>query len=148
MSELPEGWIYTLLSDVAPWRSGGTPSRNNPVYYGGSIPWIKIGELGQGVITDTKEKITELGLQNSSAKLFPKGSVAVAMYGATIGKTAILGIEAATNQACAVGIPIEGLNRFTGNNLRTKTSATASMHPKPNALPRAKFTSTTSLDAK
>jgi type I restriction enzyme S subunit len=109
MSELPEGWIHTLLSDVAHWGSGGTPSRNNPAYYGGRIPWIKTGELGQGVITDTEEKITELGLQNSSAKLFPKGSVAVAMYGATIGKTAILGIEAATNQACAVGIPIEGV---------------------------------------
>ena len=109
MSELPEGWILTLLSDVAQWGSGGTPSRSNPAYYGGNIPWIKTGELGQGIIIDTEEKITDLGLQNSSAKIFPKGSVAVAMYGATIGKTAILGINAATNQACAVGIPTEGV---------------------------------------
>jgi restriction endonuclease S subunit/predicted ATPase len=108
LSELPDGWIYALLADIAQWGSGGTPSRNNPAYYSGSIPWIKTGELGQGTITDTEEKITELGLQNSSAKIFPKGSVAVAMYGATIGKTAILGIDAATNQACAVGIPREG----------------------------------------
>jgi type I restriction enzyme, S subunit len=109
MSDLPEGWVHELLSTLAQWGSGGTPSRNNLAYYGGNIPWIKTGELGQGIITDTEEKITELGLQNSSAKIFPKGSVAVAMYGATIGKTAILDIDAATNQACAVGIPVEGL---------------------------------------
>jgi type I restriction enzyme, S subunit len=105
MSEFPSSWINTHLADVAQWGSGGTPSRTNTAYYGGDIPWIKTGELGQGLITDTEEKITELGLKNSSAKIFPKGSVAVAMYGATIGKTAILGIDAATNQACAVGIP-------------------------------------------
>jgi type I restriction enzyme, S subunit len=109
MSDLPEGWVHELLSTLAQWGSGGTPSRNNLAYYGGNIPWIKTGELGQGIITDTEEKITELGLQKSSAKIFPKGSVAVAMYGATIGKTAILDIDAATNQACAVGIPVEGL---------------------------------------
>jgi type I restriction enzyme, S subunit len=109
MSDLPEGWIPTVLSEVAHWGSGGTPSRNNPTYYGGNIPWIKTGELGQGLITNTEEKITEQGLQNSSAKIFPKDSVAVAMYGATIGKTAILGIDAATNQACAVGIPKDGI---------------------------------------
>jgi type I restriction enzyme, S subunit len=105
MSEVPDSWIHTHLADVAQWGSGGTPSRTNAAYYGGDIPWIKTGELGQGLITDTEEKITGLGLKNSSAKVFPKGSVAVAMYGATIGKTAILGIDAATNQACAVGIP-------------------------------------------
>ncbi len=105
MSDVPDSWIHTHLADVAQWGSGGTPSRTNTAYYGGDIPWIKTGELGQGVITDTEEKITDLGLKNSSAKVFPKGSVAVAMYGATIGKTAVLGIDAATNQACAVGIP-------------------------------------------
>jgi type I restriction enzyme, S subunit len=105
MTEFPSSWINTHLADVAQWGSGGTPSRTNTAYYGGDIPWIKTGELGQGLITDTEEKITELGLKNSSAKIFPKGSVAVAMYGATIGKTAILGIDAATNQACAVGVP-------------------------------------------
>jgi type I restriction enzyme, S subunit len=109
LSELPEGWVSVLLSDVAQWGSGGTPSRNNSVYYGGTVPWVKTGELGQGLIRDTEEKITALGLQNSSAKIFPKGSVLIAMYGATIGKTAILGIDAATNQACAVGTPREGI---------------------------------------
>lgn len=105
MNELPDGWENALLADVADWGSGGTPSRTHSEYYGGTIPWIKTGELGEGLITDTEERITDLGLQNSSAKIFPAGSVAVAMYGATIGKTSILGVDAATNQACAVGIP-------------------------------------------
>lgn len=109
MSDLPESWVVTTLEDVADWGSGGTPSRSHREYYGGEIPWIKTGELGQGIITETEEKITELGLQNSSAKVFPKDSVAVAMYGATIGKVAILGIDAATNQACAVAQPIDEL---------------------------------------
>jgi type I restriction enzyme, S subunit len=118
VNELPEGWLETSLADVAQWGSGGTPSRTHSEYYGGSIPWIKTGELGQRVITETEETITELGLQNSSAKIFPKGSVAIAMYGATIGKTSVLGIDAATNQACAVAIPetrlatVEYLFRF------------------------------------
>lgn len=109
VSDLPVGWVETTLGEVATWGSGGTPSRTKPEYYGGKIPWIKTGELGQGIITDTEEKITELGLKNSSAKIFKKGSVAIALYGATIGKTSILGIDAATNQACAVGLPIENV---------------------------------------
>ncbi len=109
VSDLPAGWIISQLEEVAQWGSGGTPSRTKPEYYGGKIPWIKTGELGQKYITDTEEKITELGLKNSSAKLFKKGSVAIAMYGATIGKTSILGIDATTNQACAVGFPIDGV---------------------------------------
>ncbi len=109
MSDLPAGWTNGQLGNVAEWGSGGTPSRTRPEYYGGNIPWIKTGELSKGIIKDTEEKITELGLKNSSAKIFKKGSVAIALYGATIGKTSILGIDAATNQACAVGLPIEGL---------------------------------------
>jgi len=103
--ELPRGWESIELQNIASWGSGGTPPRKNPKFYGGDIPWIKTGELGDGLILDTKEKITAEGLKKSSAKLFPKGSVAIAMYGATIGKVSILGIDAATNQACAVGIP-------------------------------------------
>ena len=81
--------------------AGGTPSRKNPDYYEGNIPWIKTGELDDRYIFDSEEKITEDAVAHSSAKLFPTGSVLVAMYGATIGKTAILGIPATTNQACA-----------------------------------------------
>lgn len=82
--------------------SGGTPSRSNKQYYGGTIPWIKTGEVRENIITKTEEFITELGLQRSSAKLYPKGSLIVAMYGATAGRSAKLGIDATTNQACAV----------------------------------------------
>jgi type I restriction enzyme S subunit len=102
---LPRNWACATLDDVASWGSGGTPSRTNPQFYGGGIPWLKTGELGCRVVSKTEETISELGLANSSAKLFPKGAVVVAMYGATIGKTSILGIDATTNQACAVAVP-------------------------------------------
>ncbi len=105
MSELPIGWAPATLQDIATWSSGGTPSRTNPGYYSGSIPWIKTGELGAHVLYATEEHISEAAVDASSAKIFPKGAVAIAMYGATIGKTSILGIDAATNQACAVGTP-------------------------------------------
>jgi type I restriction enzyme S subunit len=103
--EVPENWLWVKSEFVAKWGSGGTPSRNKSEYYNGKIPWLKTGELKDTVIFDSEEKITEEGLKNSSAKLFPKDSVAIAMYGATIGKLGILGIDAATNQACAVGVP-------------------------------------------
>lgn len=87
--------------------SGGTPNRGRKEYYGGNIPWIKTGELKNDILTDTEEKLTPLGMNNSSAKLYPKGSLIVAMYGATIGKTAKLGVDATTNQACAVLFDID-----------------------------------------
>lgn len=87
------------LGEVCKTTSGGTPSRRNPVFYNGSIPWVKSGELDKGVILDTEEKITEEAIKNSSAKVFPKGTLLIALYGATIGKLAFLGVEAATNQA-------------------------------------------------
>ena len=111
MSEvnLPDGWTLTTLENVATWGSGGTPSRSEPSYYEGDIPWVKTGDLGPRVLYKASEFISELAIKNSSAKFFPKGSVAIAMYGATIGKTSILGIDATTNQACGVGNPIEGI---------------------------------------
>lgn len=109
MSELPQGWAETTLGEVADWGSGGTPSRSERSFYGGTIPWIKSGELNGRYVTTTEEFITEAAIKNSSAKLFPAGSVAIAMYGATIGKTAILGMDASTNQACAVGAPAESV---------------------------------------
>ena len=105
MSELPKGWAPATLQDVASWSSGGTPPRSNPAYYSGTIPWFKTGELGRRVLHDSEEHITDEAVAASSAKVFSKGSVAIAMYGATIGKTSILGIDAATNQACAVALP-------------------------------------------
>jgi len=101
----PHGWAEVTLQDVAIWSSGGTPSRANPAYYKGEIPWFKTGELGPHVLYSAEEHISQAAVDASSAKLFAKGSVALAMYGATIGKTSIFGIDAATNQACAVGAP-------------------------------------------
>ncbi|MDD3225625.1 MAG: restriction endonuclease subunit S [Clostridium sp.] len=101
--EVPENWVWTRLDAVAKWGSGGTPSRNNPEFYIGDIPWIKTGELNNDYIYDTKEKISLEAIQKSSAKIFPINAVVIAMYGATIGKMAILGVEATTNQACACG---------------------------------------------
>ncbi len=90
------------ISELCKIGSGGTPARRHKEYYNGTIPWIKTGELHDEILYDTEEKITQQGLENSSAKLYPQGSLVVAMYGATIGKTAKLGVDATTNQACAV----------------------------------------------
>lgn len=100
---LPEDWKLVQLGEIAQISSGGTPDRSQVRYWNGDIPWVTTGEIQFGTISDTAEKITEEGLQNSSAKLFPPGTLLMAMYGQgkTRGQVAILGIEAATNQACA-----------------------------------------------
>lgn len=90
------------ISDICKIGSGGTPTRSNKKYYSGNIPWIKTGELNNDIVVDSEEKITQEALENSSAKLYPANCIIMAMYGATIGKTAKLGIAATTNQACAV----------------------------------------------
>lgn len=95
----PMGWKTNKIQEVCFSGSGGTPSRQHPEYYNGNIPWIKSGELNLGVITQTKEHISEKGLKNSSAKLVEPNSVLVAMYGATVGVSAITKIRATTNQA-------------------------------------------------
>jgi type I restriction enzyme, S subunit len=106
-NELPGGWVRTTIGAVAETTSGGTPSRNHPEYYGGTIPWVKSGELKGGTITSVEEFITEEGLNNSSAKVFQQGTTLVAMYGATVGKTAILGIDTTTNQAICAIFPLK-----------------------------------------
>jgi type I restriction enzyme, S subunit len=100
---LPEGWHRSTLGEIARITSGGTPDRSEPSYWGGSVPWVTTGEIQFNTITDTAEKITEAGLKNSSAKLFPPGTLLMAMYGQgkTRGQVAKLDIEASTNQACA-----------------------------------------------
>ena len=108
-ARLPNGWAATTLGAVADWSSGGTPSRKRAEFFGGDIPWVKTGELTEKYIRETEETLTGLGVRNSSAKVFPKGSVGIAMYGATIGKVSIWGIDASTNQACAVARPINGV---------------------------------------
>lgn len=90
--------------------SGGTPSSKNETFYDGDIYWVQSGDLNDGLITDTEKKITQEALENSSAKLFPKGTLLVAMYGATIGKLGILQMESATNQACCGIVPTEKIS--------------------------------------
>ena len=93
-------WKTESLGEIAFMTSGGTPSKKNPEYYEkGTIPWVRSGELENGAIRDTEIKITQAGLDNSSAKILPKGTLLIALYGATIGKLAWLDIEACTNQA-------------------------------------------------
>ncbi len=86
-NELPETWIVSKLGEVCFTTSGGTPSRKRDDYYGGNIPWVKSGELSKGLITKTEEYITEGAVNNSSAKIFPAGTLLIALYGATIGKS-------------------------------------------------------------
>src|SRR5437870_5353978 len=83
-------WHECRLDEIARTTSGGTPDRKNAGYYGGSIPWVKSGELNDRYIASTEEALTPAGLKQSSAKLFPSGTLLMAMYGATVGKTAIL----------------------------------------------------------
>jgi type I restriction enzyme S subunit len=107
---LPKTWRRSTLGEIARISSGGTPDRNKPEYWEGDVPWVTTGEIQFNTITDTAEKITSAGLQNSSAKLFPPGTLLMAMYGQgkTRGQVAKLGIGASTNQACAAIMLNEG----------------------------------------
>jgi type I restriction enzyme S subunit len=94
------------LGDLGNWSSGGTPNAKNPTYYDGGIPWAVIGDLNGGVVRDTVRTVSLLGIERSSAKLVPPGTVLVAMYG-SIGKLGIAGVEMATNQAIACCQPAQ-----------------------------------------
>ena len=100
--DVPSKWVWTTLEQIGKWQSGSTPYRLNKDYYGGNIPWLKTGDLNDGYITHISENITEKALNETSVKLNPKGSVLIAMYGATIGKIGILTYPATTNQAVSI----------------------------------------------
>jgi len=124
---LPHTWKWVHLGEVFQIKSGGTPKRTEPAYYEGEYPWIKTGEIKWNYIDNAKEHLTEEGIKNSSAKVLPKNSVVVAMYGQglTRGRAAILNIDASCNQAVCALLPndfilpeyifyyfMEGYNRF------------------------------------
>jgi type I restriction enzyme, S subunit len=102
IGEMPEEWDVRALREIAVLSSGGTPNRERAEFWNGGIPWVKTGEVNYNVVTHTEETISEYGLRNSAAKLLPPGTLLMAMYGqgGTRGRVAMLGIEAAVNQAC------------------------------------------------
>ena len=106
------------LGDICEIQSGGTPARSNSSYWdGGTIPWVKISDIRGKCLQNTEEFITENGLQNSSAKIFPKGTILYSIF-ATLGETCILDIDAATNQAIA-GLTIKKQYRLLAERLLT-----------------------------
>jgi type I restriction enzyme S subunit len=106
LGPIPSGWEVKTFGELYDTSSGGTPSRKRIDYFeNGTIDWVKSQELLDGFILSTDERITKLGLKESSAKLFPANTVLIALYGATIGKLAILSRDATTNQACCAVLP-------------------------------------------
>lgn len=107
---IPKGWKVERIGTLYDSTSGGTPSREHEEYYqNGIFPWIKTGELNDSPIIETEEYITEDAVKHSSAKLFEKDSLIIAMYGATIGQLGINKIPATCNQACCVLRPKKNL---------------------------------------
>ena len=107
--DIPDSWEWVRLGNIGDWGAGATPSRQHPEYYGGDVLWLKTGDLNDGVIQDTSEKITEAGVDNSSVKVNQPGNILIAMYGATIGKLGIVGKTLVTNQACCGCTPFKGI---------------------------------------
>ena len=107
--DIPDSWEWVRLGNIGDWGAGATPSRQHPEYYGGDVLWLKTGDLNDGVIQDTSEKITEAGVANSSVKVNQPGNILIAMYGATIGKLGIVGKTLVTNQACCGCTPFKGI---------------------------------------
>ncbi|WEX15100.1 restriction endonuclease subunit S [Pseudomonas sp. G11] len=111
--KLPIGWEWIRLGQIGDWGAGATPARGNSSYYGGEMPWFKSGELIADFISDSEESVTELALKECSLRRNKPGDVLIAMYGATIGKTAILSVEGTTNQAVCACTPFNGVfNRY------------------------------------
>jgi type I restriction enzyme S subunit len=104
IGEIPEHWtVWKVTHGFKTIGSGTTPKSDNPEYYEGNTPWITTSELRESKIFDTSQKVSEKALNDySTLKVYSAGSIAIAMYGATIGRLGILGIDAAVNQACCV----------------------------------------------
>ena len=103
----PMGWEVKPLGEVTDVKTGSTPSREHEGNYGGIVPWVKTTEVNWGTITQTEETVSKQGIKSARLKTYPKNSILIAMYGQgkTRGKSAVLGIDATVNQACAVLLP-------------------------------------------
>ena len=111
--DIPESWEWTWLGKIAFWEAGATPLKSNNEYYdNGEISWVLTGDLNDGFLEEVPNKITYLAVEETNVKMKPEGSVLLAMYGATIGKTAILNFPATTNQACIAAIPYIGVDNI------------------------------------
>ena len=110
--EIPDNWAWTRMGNIGDWGAGATPAKGNTDYYGGNILWLRTGELNNSVVYDTEIKVTEKALKECSLRLNNVGDVLIAMYGATIGKLAIVGHQLTTNQACCACTPFLIYNWF------------------------------------
>ena len=110
--EIPQRWEWCRMGSIGDWGAGATPAKGNPDYYGGSILWLRTGELNNGIVYDSEIKVTKKALQECSLRMNRIGDVLIAMYGATIGKVAIVGKELTTNQACCACTPFGIYNYF------------------------------------
>ena len=110
--DVPNGWEWCRMGSIGDWGAGATPAKGNPDYYGGSILWLRTGELNNGIVYDSEIKVTKKALQECSLRMNRIGDVLIAMYGATIGKVAIVGKEFTTNQACCACTPFGIYNYF------------------------------------
>jgi type I restriction enzyme S subunit len=111
--ELPPRWRTCLLGDIIDLKSGGTPSRQKPEFWNGAIPWVKTGEVEYTDIFTTEESITQAGVDNSSAKVVPAGTILMALFGQgpTLGRVGRLMIDATVNQACAALLPCDEVDQ-------------------------------------
>ena len=110
--KIPDSWVWCRMGAIGIWGAGSTPSKGNPNYYGGNILWLRTGELNNSVVYDTEIKITQKALEECSLRMNKVGDILIAMYGATIGKVAIVGKEMTTNQACCACTPIGVFNWY------------------------------------
>ena len=110
---IPVTWAWCKLGWIGDWGAGATPAKGTPEFYtNGTIPWLRTGELNNGIVTDSEIKVTPYALQKCSLRECKVGDVLIAMYGATIGKVAIAGIELTTNQACCACTPYQVYNKY------------------------------------
>ncbi|MFU0815181.1 MAG: Restriction endonuclease subunit S [Rahnella inusitata] len=130
LGEIPKGWCIKTYDQFCDFvQSGGTPKRSEPAYWeNGCIKWLSSGEVRGKIVLDTKEKITDAGLNNSSAKLWPKHSTVMAMYGATAGEICLLAEDMSANQACCALHSINSpfFTYFSLCNISTEISSKAS----------------------
>lgn len=110
---IPSTWEWCKLGWIGDWGAGATPAKGTPEFYtNGTIPWLRTGELNNGIVIDSEIKVTPYALQKCSLRECKVGDVLIAMYGATIGKVAIAGIELTTNQACCACTPYQVYNKY------------------------------------